>query len=518
MASLTNPVLAVVVATLAIAIVQRLLKKTIRAAPLPPGPKGLPIIGNLRDMPEPGQEWFTFTDLAKQYGEIVHLEVFGQSIVILNSTKATTELFDRRSSNYSDRPGTVMVNDILGWGDWIIGFMPYGEFWRRHRKIFHNFFHPKAVTAYQPVQRNAIKTMLKELHDTPSGFANHVLRYTGTVILDIMYGYKVKAENDSYVSLAKEANEGFIRVAGHTFLVDLIPGLRRLPSWLPGMGSLRSAEIYKKNAFNLRDTPFELLKASIANGTVTPCLASDILAAADPNTDDADVLRNCAGAAYGAAADTTMSTLVTLILAMALNPEVQKKAQAEVDAALAGDSERLPDLNDMPSMPYLQSCISEALRWRPPIPMAIPHKNINEDVYEGYSIPAGSVVLGNVWGILHDENVYPEPETFRPERFLTKDGNVVSQDPVSTAFGFGRRICPGKYLALNSAFLAFSSILASYDISNPTDVNGNKLTKPVDYTTALLPLLFLLSQPPDCLQRQIHHTLSREGRKGYADG
>lgn len=237
----------------------------------------------------------------------------------------------------------------------------------------------------------------------------------------------------------------------------------------------------------MRDTPFALLQESIANGTATPSLASDSLAKLQNSdsapADEFDVIRNCTGAAYGAGADTTMSTLVTLILAMTLYPDVQKRAQAELDAVIGANSGRLPDFDDMSSLPYIECCVSEALRWRPVIPNAIPHRNLKDDIYEDQFIPAGSVVIGNVWAILHNEDVYPEPNTFRPERFWAKDDQTPAPDPAAVAFGFGRRVCPGRYLAVNSVFLAFASILSTFSITKALDDTGIEITPTGEFTS-----------------------------------
>lgn len=455
-----------------------------RYAPLPPGPPKTPWIGNLGDMPTLGREWETYTQWAQKYGEIVYVEVLGHPIVILNSFKAATELFDRRGSNYSDRPSTTMLRDVLGW-DWIIGFMPYGEWWRRHRKVFHTYFNPKAVVAQYPVQRKAAHGFMKSLLESPAKFEDHATRFSGTIILESVYGYEVRAEKDPYVELVHKADEAFNKVAGSTFLVDIIPFLRHLPLWLPGTKSLRDAQKWKKLALDMRSVPFKLLQDSMKNGTAPSSLVSEeinkIQSRSEGPADDLDVVRNCAGAAYGAAADTTTSTILTLILAMVLQPEVQKRAQAEVDAVVKARG-RLPDFDDMSAMPYVECCITEALRWRPVIPCAIPHRNINGDEYEGYHIPAGSVVIGNIWAILHDGTDYPEPEAFKPERFWSRDGHTPARDPLATVFGFGRRVCPGKHLAMNSVFLAFASILATFTLSRAKDESGNDIIPSTVYT------------------------------------
>lgn len=138
-------------------------------------------------------------------------------------------------------------------------------------------------------------------------------------------------------------------------------------------------------------------------------------------------------------------------------PDVQAKAQAELDSILGTDT--LPTLNDEDSLPFCKAVIKECLRWQTVAPLGVPHVSTEEDVYNGYTIPVGSIVIGNAWlvslsgsdllpsitleirAMFHDEIIYPDSYTFNPERFI-KNGKIdlTVRDPDLIAFGFGRRI------------------------------------------------------------------------------
>jgi len=109
---------------------------------------------------------------------------------------------------------------------------------------------------------------------------------------------------------------------------------------------------------------------------------------------------------------------------------------------------------------------------------------MEDDVYEGMFLPGGSLVLGNTWAILHDEGAYKNPGKFCPERFL-KDGKLDPdvRSPEIAAFGFGRRLCPGRHLALGSLFLNIASILAVFDIGKAIDENGEPITPSENFTS-----------------------------------
>ena len=91
----------------------------------------------------------------------------------------------------------------------------------------------------------------------------------------------------------------------------------------------------------------------------------------------------------------TASALKTFCLAMSLHPEVQRKAHAELDAVVGHD--RLPDFSDRDSLPYLNAIIKESLRWMSVTPLGLAHCTTEDDEFGGYFIPAGSIVMANIW-------------------------------------------------------------------------------------------------------------------------
>jgi len=155
---------------------------------------------------------------------------------------------------------------------------------------------------------------------------------------------------------------------------------------------------------------------------------------------------------------------------MVLHPEVQKQAQSELDAVL--DGRRLPELSDQVSLPYITAIVKESLRWKPVVPLNFAHRLMEDDVYRGYYIPKGSIVLANNWAILHDEKEYHEPAVFNPNRFM-KDGqlNPEVREPAA-AFGHGRRICPGRYMVQDQLWITIASVLATFALSKEMDSNG----------------------------------------------
>lgn len=181
--------------------------------------------------------------------------------------------------------------------------------------------------------------------------------------------------------------------------------------------------------------------------------------------------QNVCGVGYVAGSDTSAAAAKMLLLILADHPKIQAKAQAELDAVLG--SERLPTIADRPSLPYVHAIVKELGRYYTVNPFGLPHASAEDDEYEGYFIPKGTIIMPNAWAMMHDPEVFEAPFEFRPERYL-KDDQIDSSVPDGerAAFGFGRRICPGRYFSNDALFLLTASILARFDIRLPKDEHG----------------------------------------------
>jgi len=196
-------------------------------------------------------------------------------------------------------------------------------------------------------------------------------------------------------------------------------------------------------------------------------------------------MQNILAEAYLGGAGATVGTLCSFVLAMSLYPEVQKRAQAAVDEVLHG--QQLPDFSDYGTIPYLEAIVNEVLRWHPGAPLGLFHAASKDDFYEGYFIPKGTMMSPNVWAIGHNEAVYgPDTEDFVPERFLTADGQRNDLPDTEMAFGFGRRICPGRVMGRETLWITAASLLATFNISNPIDREGKPLDRSkIEYTNSM---------------------------------
>jgi len=199
---------------------------------------------------------------------------------------------------------------------------------------------------------------------------------------------------------------------------------------------------------------------------------------------DEYALKSVVAVSYAGGSDTIVSSLLSFYLAMVLFPEVQKRAQEEIDCVIGKG--RLPTSEDRDSMPYMEGIMRELQRWNPVVPLTPPHRLMTDDVYEGYFIPAGCDLIANQWAMLHDEKEYPEPFAFKPERWLLKEGQPEPLHPNKVAFGFGRRLCPGRHLADQAIFIVVTSVLATFNISPSLDINGKPIIPTGEYLSGLI--------------------------------
>lgn len=454
--------------------------------PLPPGPKPLPVVGNVFGL-KIDEPWVTYTHWGATYGELVYSRLLNQEIILINTEKVAKDLLERRSNNYSDRPGILcLTNDFFGWSFNSV-MIKYNDRWRLHRRLFHQAFRPEAAYTYQSMQLRKARELLNNLLEDPVNWRAHLQTHSASIIMSVVYGYEIGPRDDPIISIVERAVNlavSSIKPEVAAFL-GAFPFLQHIPSWFPGASFKRTAILSTRYAEDMIEAPFQYVVKNMASGSASPSMVADSLRKAeDENASETYVkaIKETAVTAFAAASETTATTMIIFILTMLLNPEVQARAQAEIDSVLG--SVRLPNFEDRASLPYVEAVLREVLRWHPAVPLSIPHAATNNDVYNGYFIPQGATIITNTWAITRNEAKYPNPEEFKPERFFGADG-VLNDDTVSFAFGAGRRVCVGRYIADASIWSAMVSILALFDIKKCKDEQGNNIDVNPKFTAGI---------------------------------
>ncbi|KAL5598744.1 uncharacterized protein BROUX77_005777 [Berkeleyomyces rouxiae] len=458
-----------------------------RRFPLPPGPPKEPIIGHLRVLPTDNPE-YAYIAWGRQYkSDILSFQVLGQTIIVLNSVTAAVELLDKRSGNFSDRPRFVLFEE-MGWGR-TLTFLPWGTKFRQHRKILQRLFQKSSLVGHRGLQESEATTLLRALISSPSTWELSLRRYATAIVLKAGFGIPLLSKSSPWIAIAENASYalGHGGAPGGT-PVDFFPFLRSLPRILHDR-SLKFAHDWSWAIKKIHDAPFDAVVA-LAPNEREPSLITTLLTERQaqidqgkvPELEEADI-KGAAAAVYAAGQDTTWSTLVVFVLAMVIRPDIQRKAQAELDQVIGRN--RLPTFADQSSLPYLELVLQETLRWIPVSPLGVPHRSVKDEIYKGYFIPAGSHIFANARAMTHDPATYSDPETFNPDRYLTVAEGGLNEPFPRGHFGFGRRICIGQHLGESSVWIAMASILSTMWIGRDTDNDGVDIIPSIRLTNGL---------------------------------
>ncbi|XP_006462255.1 hypothetical protein AGABI2DRAFT_119114 [Agaricus bisporus var. bisporus H97] len=386
---------------------------------------------------------------------------FGEPTIVLSTVRAALDLLDKKGSIYSSRPRNILAGEICYRG-FKGPLQPAGDRFRKFRTIMNTALGVEASKSFRSLEDFENKLMLRDL------------------ILEDDSGKHRPCIRLPYVPLLVHASITWVQSILHfppaqknfSFntrgdLVDHFPILLRLPKLLQWfrMKARKQGEKEERffsDCFNRSKEAID--RGQSVLGAITPALGKQERFGWS-NSEIAGILSS----PYIAGVSTTRGSFDAFISAVLLKPEVMKKAQAEIDSVVGDDT--MPNFEDSHSLPYIRAIVKETLRWRPSIALGIAHATTEDDVYEGMFIPAGSTVIGNIYAITRDTEVFPEPEEFKPERFIDNTDPIFKN--YNLTFGFGRRICPGQHIASDQLFLFVSRMLWAFDI-----VPLESITKP----------------------------------------
>ncbi|KIY48547.1 cytochrome P450 [Fistulina hepatica ATCC 64428] len=339
----------------------------------PPGPPSLPLIGHLGQLPsERAQD--IFYEWSKTYGDVMCLRVPGKNIVVLNSHEAASELLERRSAIYSSRPAFVTM-EIMGWEHTLV-FLPYhsAEF-PIHRRIMHKYLDRQEAEAHRHLLEQLAQQTAERLHAPPGSYDAELLRYTILMTLKIAFGYDGKSDSDDMFHLGEQVLH-VMNTAGPigNTIVDHVPWFRHLPPWFPGMRYVNRARQSRRIVRNFYDYCFNFVMERKRGGNES--VEASILGSEIENvSQEVDVAKHCelltglAVQIFVAASDTTWTTLSIFVIMMVLHPDIQRKAQTELDKVTEGT--RLPNFEDHGALPYIDCIVQELLRFHPVLPLGM---------------------------------------------------------------------------------------------------------------------------------------------------
>jgi len=412
---------------------------------LPPGPNfisGL-IAGN--------NDFKSFQKWTQQYGPIISAKIGTRTYIILGTRQAAQDLLEKRGNIYSDRPPSVLLDNYLS-KQMGAAFMPYSRKWRLNRRLHSSLLSSRAADSYRYLQDIQSRMLLHGFLESNELEKFH--QYTSEVMFTLVYGKGQGRDDDDHQRL-EHINEmvAFVLQGASlgTALLERFPVLDRLPHIFMKWRK-KAEQVHEKTTRVYTECCNTALGVDCWNWCHEAVQKKDVV-----NELPWDHLCYALGDLYVAGVHTSKMVMEIFVLASILYPDAVKKAHEELDSVIG--PERLPTFEDMERLPYVNAFILELLRWKPISPIAVPHAVTQDDEYMGYFIPKGATVVANQYTINMDESVFENPTAFKPERHA---GNP---DPPISAFGFGRRRCPGEKTARSTLFIVISRVLWGYDIT-----------------------------------------------------
>ena len=410
-----------------------------------PGPP-TNIFGHHAGQFDPVAPFQSFQKWADQYGKMFMVKLGSQPIISINDPVLAKELFEKRGSNYSSRLAPYVGYELLSQKR-RIGFTPSGDkhkAFRRQIQAILSITKAKSSRKFQELESRQLLHEILKWSEEQSTDYDQVLeiirRYTASVMTTLAFGHRVSALNDNFVRNIFAIMADFAAACQPgRYYVDIFPILKKLPY------SLRYWEHEVKNKLRwqwtflggLLNRVEEQKAKGIANAGLIRAMINERENLTEVEREAKFLDDRCIGyqamTIMEAGSDTTSNTLMNFLLAMTMHPEIMEKGQECVDAHCA--SSELPGFDEVSQMPYVLQIAKETIRWRPAVIMGVPHASINDDVVDGYHIPGGSVVYGNIWYMHNNPAQYHDPTRFMPERYegYTKLAFESSNEPDALA-------------------------------------------------------------------------------------
>ncbi|KAJ7025192.1 cytochrome P450 [Mycena alexandri] len=470
-----------------------------------PGPRPHPFIGHTLQVPTV-KTWKYFEKLYHQYGPIVKLTLAGDDIIVLSHPSDAEELLGRRSHNYSSRPPLIYARKYQSKNQRMV-LLPYGEVLKRQRAAFHQMLQPRVVGAYEDMQALESLRLLSDLATTPKDWTHHCQRFAASLVFTLSYGERLNDDGKD-LDAVQSILANFVRdTYPGAHLVDTFPILDRLPGFLSPWRAeaqrkhelevevskplyLRVASPQMKLHVKLYTWLASEVKTRMEKELGTECFAARLWDQQAKMNLTLEELSYIAGSAFEAGTDTTTGTVLWFLMAM---------AQREIDSIFSSDT--VPGFSRMNHMLYCFALVKEVFRWSPAAPGGFPHLSDADDEYQGYAIRKGTMVIPCIWNMHHNEAEFPNSYMFDPERFMNRK-SVNDADSLTEGhygFGFGRRKCPGQYLAAKTIYIAVVRILWGFNIQARKDPSGNEAkvnpenctsgmtSKPLDFPLDIVP-------------------------------
>ncbi|KAF2756517.1 cytochrome P450 [Pseudovirgaria hyperparasitica] len=431
-----------------------------------PGPKGIPFLGVVPQVPEKNAH-IKFADWGKQYGPIYQCNLAGTNHVWISSDQIAKDLLAKKGAIYSDRPHIPALESDNRTSAQYLPLLSKNDAWLRQRKFATHIMRASEAASFHHYPELEAKRLLTELLDAPHAYNTALESFVARVTCRLAWGHADAADE-----LKQRARELLIAVSPTGALGNRLPAIMRLPAWLSPSKAWEQRRARTERAFftTMQRTVEHDMRAPDADAAPQSWMRAFLEAPSRFGFVGGEAAEGAyAVGMHGIAGALTIAApMQTFCLAMCWYPQFLPLLHEELDRVCG---ERLPCAGDRAELPFLRACIRECFRWRPPVPTGIPHALTQDDEYNGYHIPAGSVMHPLEWAISRTPSLYPSPETFNPLRWLDP-ASPVYQAPLTThptiigcsQFGYGRRVCQGQAVADEDLLVGIGSLAWLFDI------------------------------------------------------
>ncbi|KAL2087431.1 hypothetical protein ACEWY4_016259 [Coilia grayii] len=442
------------------------LFNTQRPDKFPPGPRPLPLFGNLLELNllNPLNDLQRLSD---QYGRVFSLFIGSRPAVVLSGVEAIKEALVTKAVDFAGRPQGLMVNHATK-GKGVI-LADYGPGWREHRRFalmtLKNFGLGKESMEERILGEVSyviakLETFVGKTMSPQTMFHNA----SSNIICSVLFGARYEYDDEAlkifiklYTENAKIANGPW------AMIYDTFPLVRCLP--LP----------FRK-AFKNVDTAMEMSKNLINQHKKTrvpgqprdfiDCYLDELDKRGEESTFEEEQLVMYILDLHFAATDTTSNTLLTAFLYLSTHPEIQERCYQEINEILNGKDKAC--FEDRHQMPYTQAVIHESQRLANTVPLSVFHCTTKDTELRGYHIPKGTLIIPNLTSALSEEGQWKCAQGFHPTNFLNEQGELEKPEAFMP-FSVGPRMCLGEGLARMELFLILVTLLRHFKFGWPED-------------------------------------------------
>ncbi|NXC11113.1 CP2K1 protein, partial [Orthonyx spaldingii] len=438
----------------------------------PPGPRPLPIIGNLLlfDLKRP---YRTYLQLSKKYGPVFSVQMGNRKIVVISGYETVKEALVNQADAFAERPKIPLFEDLTK-GNGVI--FAHGENWKVMRRFtlttLRDFgMGKKAIEDRIVEEYGHLADTIASQEGKPFDASNIINAAVANIIVSILLGKRFDYKDSRFGRLIQLTNES-MRLAGkpQIMVYNLFPYLGFL---------LRANKTILQNREEFHDylqaTFVENLKNLDKNDQRNLIDAFLVKQQEEKSTTNGyfhnDNLLSLVSNLFTAGVETTSTTLNWGFLLMLKYPEIQKKVQEEIEQVIGSNP---PRMEHRAQMPYTDAVIHEIQRFANILPLNLPHETAADVTLKGYFIPKGTYIIPLLTSVLKDPSQWEKPDMFYPEHFLDANGKFVKKDAF-LPFSIGRRICAGETLAKMELFLFFTSLLQRFSFHLPPGVSNSDL-------------------------------------------